>query len=583
MSTQDWHPDSEALFRACFGELPPQQAAKVQEHIGACQQCRTEFDEIRNTVAEFTVFYQTEYQSSVPPPPGAWLGFRSALRAEAAKRNRLWQRLRSFASFPRLVPAVGVACALLLAITAVLRLHEVPAASAKEVLDRAEAFQVQRLAHVGQAAVFQKMQVRVGRTTLTRTVYRDIGRRRQVDRWAEQEGAGMPLTAQPAIATELARDFKAERLDWDDPLSAASIRTWFTSRAGGHHVEDSVRRAEGYFTLTSLAAGQSLTEARFVLREADYHPVSARLRFRDRPSEVVLTELAYEVRTFDSLDPTTRAQLSEPHAIEAVPGVAVKPQAAAPDLNELELETWYALHRHDADLGGEAQVQRTTGGIAVKGLVASDERREELRAALRGVPGVRIELQTVAEATAQQSRTLASAVEVQERTPGHTGALQDLLLARFPEQQSRDSFVLATLEAAQHALARGFALERLAARYPARVEAELSSEARGYLRTMIVEHERALRQHCGALFERLDSLAGPSGEEPEAAAPAPAVSWQEVQAQLLRDLQRMDKLVIALVSDSSVEPDGQAALIREYHECSARIRASLRQAAEEGY
>jgi hypothetical protein len=421
------------------------------------------------------------------------------------------------------------------------------------------------------------MQVRVGRTTLTRTVYRDITRRRQVDRWAEQ-GAAPPFTAEPAMATELARDFKAERLDWDDPLSAASIRAWFANR---RHGGDSVRRSAGYLTLTSLVASASLPEARFVLREADYHPVSARLRFRDRPNEVVLTELAYEVRTFDSLDATTRAQLSGPPALAAAAKPAAKALAAAPDLNELELEALYALHRHDADLGGEAQVQRTTGGIAVKGLVASDERRDELRAALRRVPGVRIELQTVAEATRQQSRTLASAVELQERPAGHAGALQEMLLARFPEQQSRDSFVLGTLEAAQHALARGFALERLAVRYPAGVEAELSTEARGYLRTMIVEHERALRQHCGALFERLDSVAGASGEAPEAA--APPANWQDLQARLLPDLHRMDKLVIALVSDSSVEPEGQAELIREYHKCSARIRVNLRQAAEEGH
>lgn len=57
MSKQDRHPDAEMLFRACFGELPPGQSAQVQEHLGACPQCRREFDEIRDTVAEFSGFY----------------------------------------------------------------------------------------------------------------------------------------------------------------------------------------------------------------------------------------------------------------------------------------------------------------------------------------------------------------------------------------------------------------------------------------------------------------------------------------------------------------------------------------------
>ncbi len=575
MSSHDWHPDSEALFRACLGELQPGEAGTVETHLAACPQCRTALDEIRGTMAEFTDFYQSDYKSRVPAPPRNWQAFHAALQG-AASRPGWRERLGSFFAGRRLVPAAVTAGVAALALVAVLRLQHAPAASASELLARAEAFQQRQFASVGHATVFQKLEVRVGTKTLTRTVYRAVGRHRQVDRWSEPKNATAPAEAQPALAAELEQDFREARLDWDDPLSPIGIRTWFMSHAGEKQDEQSVRRDDGHFTLRSTAENEPVTQADFVLRASDYHPVSARLHFRGRSADVHLTELAYEVRSLDTLDPATRAELAEPQMPETAVSAAPKASAPAPDLNEIELEAWYALRRHDADLGGEAQVQRTGAGIAVKGLVASEQRREELRAALSHVPGVRVDLQTVAEAARQQSGALASAVEVEQRPPGGRAALQQLLAARFPEQQSRDSFVLGTLEASQNALARGFALERLANRYPAAVEAELSPEGRTRLRSMVAEHHSALKRYAATLFERLDSLVGPVAPEPPAQARS---GWQEQQKQLLPDLKRVDKIVMALVSDSGMESVGTEELISEYRECVTRIRAVLQQPA----
>lgn len=568
MSHQDRHPDSETLMRAVFGELQPHEAASVHGHLSACEQCRLEFEEVRDTCAEFRAFYQTEFKESLPPPPQAWQTFRSALAKQESRRTSAFLRLRAMLSSPftvrRYGPVAIGACLAILLVAAIYRMREVPAVSASEILNRGVAAQDEALSKVKRATVCQKIRVRQGPKTFVRTLYRDVARKRQVERWSGQE------------ATDVAGRFQGIHYNWADPLSPGGIRDWLVLREeNDRSASETVRQSDGVFTVTSASSQDPVQEARFVVRESDYHPVSAYFSFRGQ-DDVELTELAYSVQPVETIDTEIRAELTPPSepAPERQPASRVPGHSTADaDLDSLEIQARYALHQQQADLGEETQVERTAGTVIVRGLVASDRRRAELRAALAHLQGVRIELETAEEAAGRQARAIASAAESPQSEQRQPPALQMSLAERFPDQEARDAFVLATIECSQRTLSHGFALRKLAERYPAAAVTALPEESRRQLVTMLGDHRLAMQTSVQELFDRLAPLTGPV---PQAAGTdAPARPWQEVQPSLLGDLRKMDQIVVELVSSSAKGPSDASSLLGEYHQCARRIRSGL--------
>lgn len=556
------------LMRGAFGELQPDEAALFQDHLSTCEKCRLEFEEIRDTCAEFRAFYQTEFKESLPPPPQGWRTFRSALAKQESRRTSPFARIRAIFSAPftvrRFGPvAVGV-CLVILLVAAVFRMREVPGVSANEILNRGVTVQDEALGKVSRATVYQKIRVRRGPKTYVRTLYRDVVRKRQVERWSGNE------------ATELAGSFEAIHYDWADPLSPGGIRDWLATREEhDKSASETVSQSQGMFTVTSTSSKDPVQEARFVVRESDYHPVSAHFDLRGQ-DDLELTELAYSVQPVETIDTDIRAELTPPvePSPERLPaGRAPGHATAAADLDSIEIQARYALHRQQADLGEETQIERTTNAVIVRGLVSSDQRRAELRAALAHLPGVRIELETAEEAAGRQAGAIASAAESPHGAPRQPAALQKALAERFPDQEARDAFVLATIECSQRSLSHGFALRKLAERYPATAAAALPEEAQRQLAAMLGDHRRAMQASVQELFERLAPLTGPV---PQAAAgDALARPWQEVQHSLLADLRRMDQIVVELVSSLANGPSDTGALLGEYHQCAKRIRSEL--------
>jgi hypothetical protein len=147
------------------------------------------------------------------------------------------------------------------------------------------------------------------------------------------------------------------------------------------------------------------------------------------------------------------------------------------------------------------------------------------------------------------------------------------LTARFPDQAARDSFVLDVLDRSQQALAHGFALNRLAARYQPATVAALSREARSEIQTMSADHLRALRKDLDSLFERLAPLAG--GVQTPPAPDANSGSRQAEQASLVPDLQKLDRIVTRLVSGSEGAESDAGPLVHEYQEIARRLRQEV--------
>jgi anti-sigma factor RsiW len=578
MSERNQHPRPEELLQSALGELSAGEEARIQAHLANCPECRTQAAEFSATDREFTAYYRSEYVNTIPPPPHAWQGFANALHQQASARTTLSERCKTYLAAclrtPRLAHAALWACVALVAIVAVVRVSRTPVVSASEILRRAVATESDSFRKVSHAAVYQKLRVRVGHTTLTRVVFRDVERHRQVDRWTATDEVAAPAAPAPDLSSE----FQAARLDWDDPLSPGAIHGWLADRERHAQARQEVREVGDTFTVSSSEANAPVTEARFVVRSNDFHPVSALYRFQDQPNEVEFTELAYEVRRLETLDASVRSELASGPDAQApvLASGGVPPSAgsggAAPSLESLEINALYALHQHHADLGGETEVTRNAGAVKVAGVVESGERKAELRSALAHLPDLQVELYTAQEAADRQARVIASAPDSSTAQVAGVPVLREALAARFPDQASRDTYVLGVLDCSQQALAHGFALHRLASLYPAATAAALTPEARSEIRTMSSDHLKALRKELDSLFERLTPLAGEIQSVPApGSSPGPG---QAEPASFVPDLQRLDRIVSRLVSSDGADADA-GALLREYHEIAGRLRQDL--------
>lgn len=578
MRERNRHPFPDELLRLAIGDLQAEEHDRVQSHVDGCQECLAQVEEFRETEREFLSAYQSDYKPSVSPPPRDWQGFRGALMEQASGQVTWAARFKAFMSGLRRMPrssyALPALCAIALAVLAVVRFNQAPVVSAGEILRRATTAERDCLKQVGHAAVYQKMRVRVGRATLTRVVFRDVERHRQVDRWSASDQVS-PI-APSTFASNLGDEFRAARLDWDDPLSPTGMRGWLEAREQRNHHSQDVKEDAGAFTLTSRVPSEPVTEAQFVVRAADYHPISARYQFRDKAGDVELTELAYEVRGVETLDASVRSELSSrpdapDSALASGRPALISAKLSPLHLDSLEIAALYALHLHRADLGGETEVARQGGEVKVAGVVVSLQRKAELRAALAHLPELHVDVQTAQEAAERQAHAIASATETPTIATARTAALKDALATRFPDPTSRDTFVMETLECSQQALARGFALRRLAVLYGVDNGASLPRASQLELQAMSLDHLQALRKDLDSLIERIGWLAGDTPKsrafDENSAQPDPAA--------LVADLQKLDRMVTRLVSGDEADSADSATLLRKYQTLAGRLRREV--------
>ena len=315
MSERNRHPLPGELLQAALGDLSANEAARVQAHIADCPDCLAQVEQSQETDREFSAYYQSDFKDSIPAPPQNWQGFQSLLRGHVTVRARWKAYLASYLRMPRLARALPLVCAAILALVAVVRMSQAPVVSAGEILKRAVTAERDSFRKVSHAAVYQKLRIRVGRTTLTRVVFRDVERHRHVDRWTAPNQSS--TLAPKAVALGLAEQVQAAHLDWDDPLSPSAIQGWLADRELHAEARPEVRAEGSTITVTSRKSTAPITEAQFVVRAADYHPVSALYRFHDQSNEVEFTELAYEVRHLETLDATVRSELATSSATQA--------------------------------------------------------------------------------------------------------------------------------------------------------------------------------------------------------------------------------------------------------------------------
>jgi anti-sigma factor RsiW len=555
----DGHPDEDQLLLTLEQELPPDDAARVEKHLGNCWSCRARYEEMQRGILAFVEYREKRYLPLVAMPPDDTSGFRDRLRiflkesSPVGLLTRIWRGLIGFVALPGQVKWVNVRWVSAVAATMagvifwVYVIGNPGVMSASELLTRAVAAQNPPVAAVTRGrrhTVHQKMQIRSGNQTVVRDFQWTAGNPIGQARWNGQ----------------------ADLFSWSAPLTAEGFAGWRNSL---REKKDTVKRAGNLLTLDTATSQDFIRDASIVIRAGDFHPVEQHLRFANN-QRLDFIELAFAIDEEpqpapEPLAPGPIAQAPpRPAGVPAPPGPAVPPPA---DLDEAELRLRYTLFQHQWDLGEDLVIRRDSGQVVLSGIVSSGERKDEMQAVLNQLPNVRFSVDVPGATPAQSGAAQARSEPAQGTAPLLDGTLD----RAFSSREDRLAFVDRSLSDSDVALSHAWALRRLAERYDEDSERALKPESDQKLYEMLRAHLQQLSQANDGLAALLTLL--PAGPAP--GSPAIPVAWRTRISALFSAVQQQDRLVSGLVAGSQINGQNLAtasANLRAEHE---RIRVLL--------
>ncbi len=555
----DGHPDENQLLLALERELPSEESAQIEQHLGNCWNCRARSEEMQRGILAFIEYREKRYLPSLKPPPNEYGGFPGQLRAVAGERPRvgLFARIRH-KLFPPFILSRQVKWASVVATGMVLVLlwtevFHPPTLTAGELLTRAMVAQNPPQSSAGAAPVRiarQKVEIQSeNRTTV------------QEFEW---------VVGQPIARSAWGSPF--DPLHWSAPLTAEGFVNW---RAGLKDKEDRVSRSGDFLKIETVSAGDFVQAATMVIREKDFHPVEQHLRFADH-RQLDLKEIAFEI-----LDQplTTQRAPARGETAQLAPARPPKeePVVSAQELDEIELQLRYTLFRHQWDLGEDLTIERGADRVILGGIVSSRERADAIQGAVSAHPHVQLLLSspgTLPNAS-PDSRTART---ISPQTKSSDPLLRTQLADAFPARDDRQAFVDGCLAASDTALSHVWALKRLADRYPPAAEQQFSSESQTRLRTMVRGHLEELGRANRGL-QRLVELIPASGS----GSPPAIDSWRSGVSLLLAQVQEQDTFIAELVVGArAISPPPAAVFgkfIEDHSSIDATVRGSIRQLA----
>jgi hypothetical protein len=606
-SNNNPHLLDEQLLLALDGELSAREAAEVESHLKACWSCRARREHIEKAIGDVVEYRDHLIQPYFPIPRGGRSLFVARLEQLAISigPHPVWKRvLRAFGVFgalPRTVEPRYVWLSLLIAVGLAFfsfqGLWKVRKVSASELLENAQGSEVHALQSVAKPVVYQKLSFGVDGQTVTRTSYRDPVGNRHADHIDASEGAAHKLAdsakasrqpkdqtnaAQTAVA-ELRRAFLTAQLSWEDPLSPTNYRTWYKGLT--EKLDEVTTTGDDFITLKTTTSEGPIAEASITVRATDFHPVAEDLLLRDS-RDVKVQELAWEVLPMEAInvaifepEPTVYTVIRHPESVPLQP-----PGPTEPELGEAELQARVAIHSEKADLGEQIELDREISksgqmSVVVQGTVSTQERQNDLFAALQGIPHVEVRLQTMEDAQSQQDQFRAvngqgavpqiaqeaaapeygvasDGVESTKQPPAIAvagrRAFEERLEERFPIAEDRIAFVNETVELVQDAMAQAWALRRLSNRYTPEMVAELSSGSQQTLELLVRDHVSVLRQEVDEARVRLSppfKKAVPSpGPAPALATAGMASDWRGTVMMVFPETQKVNDYAGALLA-----------------------------------
>ena len=276
----DGHPDEDQLLLALERELPQDDAARIEKHLGNCWSCRARYEEMQRGILAFVEYREKRYLPLVAMPPDDTSGFRDRLRiflkesAPVGLLTRIWRGLIGFVALPGQVRWVSAVAATMAGVIFWVYVIGNPVAmSASELLTRAVAAQNAPASGVAggrRRIVHQKVQIHSGNQTVVHDFQWTVGSPISQARWNGQ----------------------ADLLSWSIPMTAEGFSGWRDSLG---EKKDTVKRSGSLLTLDTTTSQDPIRDASIVMRAADFHPVEQHLRFAN-DQRLDFVELAFEIR-----------------------------------------------------------------------------------------------------------------------------------------------------------------------------------------------------------------------------------------------------------------------------------------------
>ncbi|MFN7936906.1 MAG: zf-HC2 domain-containing protein [Bryobacteraceae bacterium] len=528
------HLDDDQLLRYADGELSPREAEPVERHLAACWQCRTQLEELTQTIGDCVRYRKTIFDDCFPSPPAPWCDIHSRMAEVDATLgspsfiSKVWNGMRQFAATPR--QWAPVMAGLVLAAFVIHEFRDTPTVSAAVLLDRAVT-----AAEAQPTVKKRKVRIRLGNRSITRITGQGFAPVSQAD-WES--------------ASALQAMFVKANYSWEDPLSASSFSAWRNQLA---QKEDLVSQPDNasYLIQTSSSTGEIAT-ASLRLATADLHAVESTLAFRNHES-VEITDLGAAVPTpTSSLFNTSPLTPNTPQATQA-PAAGLAPASA--DTAAAELRIVALLSRMGADLGEPIEISRKDGHILVTGIGIAPQRQIQIQQELASQPGVVVQFSDPASGAASLAeRPSESPAALGAETRAWQTQMANYLGGRPNLEQFSDQNLL-LMDAA---MTRVHALRRLAERFPASKERELSSDEQKTLASLRATHAAALREKIDVLDQHMTQLLNGLGLAAEAPAPVqiPA-EWQTASQDLLflaRNLEKSMGVLLGGAPGDAVSP-----------------------------
>ena len=518
------HPEEGQLLRYLDGELPGRKARQIGKHLEACGQCRAEMEELQSTAGECARYRQ--HVLGACPPPEPWQDLtRGFDRIDASLDGESLAGRLARAMFP-LRPAVrwalSGAVAMAVVCTVVYQWRETPSVQAAALLKKAAA--------VADSRPRPARRIRIGTASgqLTRVV-----------------GAGQPASDAPAIE----RLFRSANYNWDDPLSARSFQTWRdqlpAKRDEVAAIEDKQSPDRNSYRIQTTTDSSELVSASLTLRMTDFEPLEGRFEFRNR-EWVEMTELTDQPNepastVAGATGGMPRQPGMPPDRVESL-AEPVNPAGVAE-----ELQVVAALHQVGAELGDPVEIARESGQILVSGTGIPPQHQKQIHEALDSIPGVVVRFTEPGGVPSGPGAPPAEPA-VRDSAGSAPPPFQARLEERLGGRPQYERFSSQLLDESDAAMARAYALRRLAQQFPPDVERQLSMEDRHTLGNLWRDHLAAFAKESGqmeaALTPLLRSLGGTVAPLDVRSEPA---AWQPATEELVGAARRVETLLAVLL------------------------------------
>ena len=575
-----------ALLALLDGELSASKSASAAIHLTRCKACQARRNDLQFLAETYAAAMETH---EILPPH----------RVEAARRKFLEQanadRRRRSSRWTLSMAGVLAACTALILIAF---LHP-RAQDSQSVLLLARAYEQRVIAAPGeplhQVFSIQVKQIRPSQNERSSTleIFSDAAHARASLRWRDDRDhlryavwrpgakaayvydagsrhpAVIPMPNQELAATSriyvddlTASDPSAKSMEsalqrwirqtnWEPLLLAEAFAVFCKNN---HIVPKSATYQDGGGKSRIALFAQKRVEGRsmeieLLLDKTTHRPLMERVVCADRSSavELIVSLEHWELLRTDSLktgtwfNPDFSLLPKTPPRVASHPSRPIARSAGFPPpvdrrvLDDLQIQTLYALHRIGACLGDPISVERNDRSVVVSGLLDSSERRKEIAEALAGLSGtgcLRIQLKTVEEALIAEgaSSTPAQAPEPTSRfnVRMRTAALDSVLLQIFKPVGDPALAATKRTELSNEALARSATLlanawalrhlnESFSQAAPANLQPQVLIEnmTRDHL-DEIAKISTALDQQFSPVFET-EHITGPKskGDSPE--------------------------------------------------------------------